>query len=616
LDNARDAEQVRPLLPGAPGCLAVVTSRDRLSALVIDGAHPLTLDLLSSSEARELLARRLGSSRVSTQPHAVEQVITLCARLPLALAIVAARAATHPGFSLTALADELHETRDNLDTFAGTDPAVDARAVFSWSYRQLSSAAATLFRLLGLHPGPDIAGPAAASLAGLPPSQVRPLLAELAGTHLITEHIPGRYTFHDLLRAYAAELARTREPDTERRAATHRMLGHYSHSGDAADRLFSPHRKGFPAPPLPPGVTPEKMSSLRQAMAWFDAEHPVLIAAVRHAAGFDAEVWHLGWTLGRYLAHQGPWHELIAGHALVDALIEAGGLALNAAQRMADPLRQAFVHRILGGAYIRQGNYDDARPHLQAAIDLCRRGGDNVGEAYAHYYHSWMLYRQNRHQEGLLYLQQALDLFRGGGDVGEADAHHYYSWMLQKQKRRQEAVVHAQQALDLYLVVGDRYGQAKVLTSIGWFHSLSGDHEQALRYGRQALDLQEAIDDRYGQAETRTRLGYAHRHLGHHAQAITCYQAATALYREVNDRYQEAVTSDALGDIHHAGGDTVSAGAAWQHALTILDQLDHIDADQVRAKLEELADPDERHPPAQVSRPPPSGLSGRQNFES
>ncbi|HEU4423406.1 MAG TPA: BTAD domain-containing putative transcriptional regulator, partial [Pilimelia sp.] len=203
LDNARDAEQVRPLLPGTPGCLVVVTSRAQLPGLVTAGAHPLTLDLLAPAEARDLLTRRLGADRLAADPDAVDEIITRCARLPLALTVVAARAAYSPSFRLATIAAELRHTRGGLDAFDSGDTATDVRAVFSWSYRALSPDAARLFRLLGIHPGPDISTPAAASLAGIPPDQARPLLAELARAHLITEHRPGRYAFHDLMRAYA-----------------------------------------------------------------------------------------------------------------------------------------------------------------------------------------------------------------------------------------------------------------------------------------------------------------------------------------------------------------------------------------------------------------------------
>jgi DNA-binding SARP family transcriptional activator len=243
LDNARDASHVRPLLPGSPGCLVIITSRCQLTGLIAtEGAHPLVLNVLAEDEARDLLARRLGADRLDREPSAGYELATLCARLPLALAIVAARAAGRPGLALAELAAELRDRHRRLDALEAGDPATDVRAVFSWSYEELSAPCARLFRLLGLHPGPDITPAAAASLAAIPASQARRLLGELARAHLLTEHVPGRFTFHDLLRAYAAEQARTRHSDTERRAATHRLLDHYLHTAGAASRPASPAR--------------------------------------------------------------------------------------------------------------------------------------------------------------------------------------------------------------------------------------------------------------------------------------------------------------------------------------------------------------------------------------
>ena len=206
LDNARDTDQVTLLLPGVPGCLVVVTSRNRLSGLLAVGAVPLTLGLPAVAEARQLLSNRIGRDRVAAEPGAVDEIIAACARLPLALAIAAARAAYHPQFSLTALAAELHQARGGLDAFVGESATNDARAVLSWSYHTLSDDAARLFRLLGLHPGPDLTVAAAASLAGDPPGRVRRVLVELTSAHLLDERSPGRFAFHDLLRAYAVEL--------------------------------------------------------------------------------------------------------------------------------------------------------------------------------------------------------------------------------------------------------------------------------------------------------------------------------------------------------------------------------------------------------------------------
>ncbi|WP_158647306.1 AfsR/SARP family transcriptional regulator [Actinoplanes sp. ATCC 53533] len=226
LDNAHDAAQVRPLLPGTAGCLVVVTSRDQLSGLVTaEGAHPMRLDVLTAAEARQLLVRRLGAHRVAAEPGPTDEIVARCAGLPLALAVVAARATTNPAFSLSALAGELRDTQGRLDAFAATDAATDLRAVFSWSYRTLSPAAARLFRCLGPPAAPDITATAAAALAGIPVPQARLQLDEMARVNLVHEHRPGRYAVHDLLRAFAAELAAGQHDRAERTATTTALLG-------------------------------------------------------------------------------------------------------------------------------------------------------------------------------------------------------------------------------------------------------------------------------------------------------------------------------------------------------------------------------------------------------
>jgi hypothetical protein len=475
---------------------------------------------------------------LAADPRAVDAVIALCARLPLALAIVAARAVAHPGLSLRALAAELHDTRDRLDTLTGEDPATDIRAVFSWSYRALSPDAASLFRLLGLHPGPDISTAAAVSLSGRPLRDVRALLDELGRAHLVIEHVPGRYALHDLLRAYAGELAHTHDPDDERRRAVQRMLDHYLHTACAADRLLLSSRDLIALDTPAPGVVPEQPADREQAMAWFTAERPALLKAIDHAAatGFDTHTWQLAWSFRIFLDLVGHWHDQLAtGHA-----------AVAAAERLADLATQANAHRGVANAYNRMGRRDDVHTHLRHALDLYRQAGDRVGEAHTHRSLAVAWDRQGRHAE-------ALD--------------------------------HALRALDLYQAIGHRIGQAGALNTVGWLHAQLGDHRQAITACQQALDLHQALGDHYGQAITWDSLGYARHHLGHHTQAIACYQRALDLHRDVGDRYFEADTLTHLGDTHHAAGHPEAARDAWRRALAILDELNHPDAEQVRAKV-------------------------------
>jgi DNA-binding SARP family transcriptional activator len=543
IDNVRDPDQVRPLLPGGPGCLVLITSRNELTSLVAaEGAHSLALDLLTTDEARDLLSRRLGIRRTEAEPDAVDAIITSCARLPLALAIVAARIDTTKTLSLTALADQLRNSYDRLDALStGDAPTTDMRAVFSWSYNALTPDAARLFRLLGLYPGPDISAAAAASLTGFPSSHLRRPMAELAHAHLIIEHSPGRYTLHDLLRAYAAEQAHRTDSDDERRTAVHRLLDHYLHTAHAAAELIPPPRRPIALAPPQPAVSPEAPADHEQALAWFTAERRVLLSAIEHAAivGLDAHAWQLAWALMYFLDRRGHWHDqLAAQHA-----------AIAAARRLADPSAQAKASRVLARTYIRVGRLEDARTHLRHALDFDIDAADQIGQAHTH--------------QGL-------------------------AMVCNKQGRYVEALAHAHQALNGFQTTGHRLGQAMALDTIGCNHARLGDHRQTLTFCQHALTLFEELDDPYGQAAASNSLGYAHHHLNNHAQAIACYQHALALFWDLRDRYQQADVMTRLGDTHHAAGDPDAARHAWRDALTILEQLDHAAADTVRTKLHDL----------------------------
>ena len=284
LDNARDAAQVRPLLPGSRSCLALVTSRARLPGLAAtEGARLVPLDVLTAGDAHELLASRLGE-RARAEADAAHQLTEACSRLPLALSIVAARVAARPYLPLADLARELADAQGRLEALDAGDPVASIRAVFSWSCEQLSGPAARMFRLLGLHAGPDVTIAAAASLAGVDRGQAAAAVAELADTHLIAEHAPGRYAFHDLLRAYAAYLARATDSDAERHDAVLRVLDHYLHTSSAGSRVLNPVRPHITLAPAQRGVVPELLSYASETLAWYEAERQVLIAAIAQAS--------------------------------------------------------------------------------------------------------------------------------------------------------------------------------------------------------------------------------------------------------------------------------------------------------------------------------------------
>ncbi len=537
LDNARDAEQVRPLLPGTSSCFVLVTSRADLTDLVAaEGAHQTRLDLPSDDEAREMLARRLGADRLAAETEAVRGIIAASARLPLALAIVAARAANHPDFPLTAIAGELTDRANVLDLFDGGGPGTDLRAVLFASYRMLGPDAARVFRLLSLHPGPDVTVPAVASLAGLPLRQARRAVVELTRANLLTERVLGRRTFHDLLRGYAAERARG-ESRRELHAAWQRLLDHYLHTALAADRLLNPQRDPITPPPPAPGVTCEEFPGHAQAMAWFTAECTALVDLIERAAdGFPTHTWQLAWTLVTFFDRQGHWDDYVATHLA----------ALGAARRLEDRGGQAHTHRNLARAYTRLGRHREADAQLRRALTLYQEIGDRSGQAHVH------------------------------GNL---------SWLLERQQRSLEALAQSQQALALYRQVDDTTMQANALNTVGWQYALLGRYDRAIRHCEQALELLAVAGDRFGEAVTWDSLGYIHQRRADHAQAVDAYEQALDVFRELGDRPNETKTLIQLGDTFRAAGDLGRARAAWLRAATMLDDLGLPKAAEVHARL-------------------------------
>jgi tetratricopeptide (TPR) repeat protein/transcriptional regulator with XRE-family HTH domain len=539
LDNARDEQQVRPLLPACPGSLVLVTSRSQLGGLAAaDGARLISLDVLSHAEAIRLLAARLGAARAAAEPEAVSEIASLCGCLPLALTVAAARAAAQPHLPLAALADELRDAAGRLDALDAGDPASSVRAVFSWSVWQLSPEAARMFRLLGVHPGADISVPAAASLAALAETGARRLLRELARAHLIAEHVPGRYTLHDLLRAYAAEQARHTGGDTGRREAIGRVLDHYLHTAARAARLLNPAQEPVILASLRSGAAAQQPADRRQALAWFKAEQQVLLAAVTLAAGsgFDTHAWQLPWALAPFLNIRLRWQEWAATQRT----------ALAAAARLDDTAAQAVCSRLLGHACTNLGDHDQARGHLAASLALYQRLGDRLGEARIH---------------------QNLGNLTG------------------RQGRFADALGHVEQALRLYQASGDKVNEAEALNNVGWYHAVLGDYQQARAFCRQAAALSAETGHRWLEGKAWDSVGYAEQHLASLAEAAACYQRAIRLYREVGGRLDEADALTRLGDTHNAAAELTQAKQAWRQALAIFEDLQHPYADQVRTKL-------------------------------
>jgi DNA-binding SARP family transcriptional activator len=541
LDNARDAEQVRPLLPGTAGSMVVVTSRNDLTSLAaVDGAFTLTVDLLSPAEARGLLSRRLGERRVEQEPEAIEQIIASCDRLPLALSIVAARAMRTPRYPLAALAAQLRQAPGALDALDGGDHAANVRAVFSWSYHQLGPLAARLFRVLGLHAGPDISAATLASMSGMQAADQEAALVELLRASLVSEPILNRFSLHDLLRAFAGELAERHDSLDSRIAAIQRMLDHYLQTALRADQLLDTNRADSVRllPHTGPPEQEQQLASLSEALDWFNAEWQSLSAALRLAArlGFDDHAWRLARSLASFLDRRGHWRESA----------DLQRIALAAAVRIGDSSAQAVSHSSLADVCIRLGEYSDAQHHLLRCLQLYRLVGDRAGQA---------------------------------------EVERSVTRLLGRQGKYGEALPHARQATDLFSELGQRAGEARAINAMGWFNIQLGRLKDGLLLCQQALNLQRLINDRFGQADTLDSLGHAHHLLGDFDEAAARYQQAAELYREFGDRYHEASVRAALGDSYQAAGSPAEARECWLAALRTLDELGHPSAERVRAKL-------------------------------
>jgi tetratricopeptide (TPR) repeat protein len=539
LDNARDTEQIRPLLPATSTCLVVVTSRNRLAGLITqEGASTVTLDLMTADESMTLLAQHLGHDRVTADPDTAAELVGRCERLPLALTIVAARANVHAHFPLRHLVDDLTQEDHRLSALDTGEPGTDLRAVFSWSYHALTPAAARLFRLLGLHPGPDIGLLAAASLAAVHPSVVRSLFAELTRTHMITEHIPGRFRFHDLLRVYAAERAYEDDTEDERRTAVRRVLDHYLHTGYAAQRQFAPYRRPIAITSPLYGVTLDQITDHRHATDWFISEHTNLLAAIDHAAhnGFDEHAWQVPWTFSEFLQRSGRLHDRIT----------AERTALAAARRLDDRAAQACAHRSLGQAYAQLEQHDEAYAQFQRSLTAYQDVGDRIGEASVHRY------------------------------LGTC-----YAWL----RRPADGLDHAQRALNIARANRNDFGEARALDILGRLHAMLGDYRLTTIYSGQSLRICHRIGTRYGQTMALLNLGYAYSGLGDHTQAINYYDRALALNHGQGNYLATATVHNQLGDAHLAAGDRPTARDNWRQALTIFEQLGHPATTEIRRKL-------------------------------
>ncbi|WP_158883672.1 ATP-binding protein [Amycolatopsis anabasis] len=619
LDNAHSTEQIRDLLPGTSSCFVIVTSRDSLAGLVArHGARRVDIDLLPTEDAVSLLRTLIGD-RVAAEPAAAAVLAERCARLPLALRIAAEIAIARPTMSLVDLVAELEKHR--LDMFgAGGDQRTAVRAVFSWSYKHLRDDSALVFRLLGLHPGPDFDPYVAAAVANLDLGDAKRLLTELVDVHLVQQLGAGRYRFHDLLRAYAAQLAAETDTTDDRRAALSRLFDYHLHTASAAMDVIAPeekhHRPDVPAP----GTPVPALHGYEQAMTWVETERPNLLAAAEHAAGhgWPAHTSHLSVILWRY------FH--ICGHR--DDALTLHTRALATAKNTGNRVLEGHALNNLGSVYWQLGLYDEALARHQQALDVARDTGNRVLEGHARYGVGFVYSRVGQLHEALTYLQSAVAF---AGDTGnrplegralsnigliywqlgrydQALGYHQQALAIahdiddhtlegaaldnlgsdyERLGRYDQALPHHQQALDVAYHTRNRYLEGYALKSLGSVYERLGRYDQALAHHQRALEVAQQTGNRSLETEALNSLGETTRSClsMDPADTLDHHQRALDLAGKIGDRYEQARAHDGLAHAHQDLDHPLDARHHWQQALAIYTELGVPEADQARTQL-------------------------------
>ncbi len=546
LDNAVSSGQVRPLLPGHPGCLVLITSRNRLAGLIArDRADHLTLDALTPEEALDLLGRTIGMPWVSAEPEAAAQLARLCGYLPLALVIAAERATADPSLSSAELVSELTVERRRLARLTSSDDETTAvRAAFSWSYHGLSAPTARVFRLLGLHPSPDVGVPVAAALAGDTIAEAQRRLARLTQTHLVEASGQSRYHLHDLLHVYAAERAVDEETSATRQAAVQRMMIWYLHAAASAALVLLPNGCMVPLDPLPTGCPPPPAFGTRQqALQWCRAERASLTAVTRQAeeAGLQAIAWKLPVILSYFFYIDKVWNDWIA----------TCKVGLAAARCQADVLGESWILTSLGVAYYDIHDFGQSIDHLERAV-AC-----------------WRLIRRPK--------EESLALCALGADhraLGRYD----------------EAMACFRRALALSGEAGDQWSQGIALRGLGCLYQSRELFGHAADCFQGSLVMQRDMNDRYGEALTLHDIGTADAALGRFEESLACLREALTLRRALGDRHGTARTLRRFGSVLADSGRFREARASWQSALIIFEEVGDSRAAEVRKQLAALAD--------------------------
>ncbi|GAA1225245.1 hypothetical protein GCM10009665_14460 [Kitasatospora nipponensis] len=535
LDNARDSQQVRPLLPKTSGCLTVITSRNHLTGLAAtDEAHLIDLGLWTAGEAVEVLSARIGAERAAVDPTSAAELAQQCGGLPLAVAILGAQLAAEPALSLRVAADELTRTHSRLDALSTDDPGTDIRAVFSCSYRALDPASARLFRHLTLLPGPVFSAEAAASTVGEPIATARRLLRCLTSASLLTRDADGHFVLHDLVREHAADLL-DRESD-DRHAAELRLLEYLRHNARAAVRALETRLVLDLDQDPDPRVALLPFDNREQAIAWFQQEERTILAALRKTD--DPRLLHFRLGLAKdcvpYFSAQGQWADEIAMQRL----------ALDAAVVLNDPVAVSITASSLARALAETGQGGEA----DRLVELIGRQLDCLPE------------------------------------LDQAHAQRSIGWVRGRQRRYQEALDHAGAALAIYRDSADPNLVARELNAVGWYLTLLGRHCEAVAVCREALPLLQETGNRFSEAATWDSIGYALYHLGELREAVHHFENALRLYGEVLNPYNQAEVLDHLAEAQRDLGDGRAARASWLRAAELLGEAGSSRADDMRAR--------------------------------
>ncbi|MFD7408536.1 ATP-binding protein [Streptomyces sp. NPDC059866] len=544
LDNARDAEQVRPLLPAAAGCLTIVTSRSQLAALAAtEGASLFSLDVWTKEEAVAALAARIGEERCRVEPEAAAELVELCGCLPLAIAVVGAQLSAEPQVPMRLAVRELREAEPRLDALAADDRRVDVRAVFSWSYRALTPETARFFRYLTAHPGPAVSAQAAASLAGVEMPTARRHLRELTSASLLSRDSEGRYVLHDLVRAYGTELLGQENDD--RLGAEIRLLDYLRHNAQLANRFVS----RFPPEPFDApvqGVTPVVVDSREEALDWFRQEEPTAAAALRALEDPRLLRHRIDLTLAwaAYNTVAGRWAEEIT----------ASRIGLDAGLTLDDPVAITRTSTNLANALVETGRLDEA--------------DEAVDHMLGH------LHRLPPYEELL--------------------AERYASRVRSYQGRHAEGMEHGRRSLAIARKLARPYEIARSIAIVGWFHAVLGDHQEAIAWCEEALPLLRKTGNRHDEAGVQGNIGYIRQRLGDVESAIADYQKSLRLYEELLDEYKQAELLNDLASAQLELGEVELARANWNRAAELFGALRVARAAEMRAKAESLPQPKAR----------------------